>query len=359
MEERNFQLAFSLVPGIGPKRFAGLLRVFGDARDAWFGKYEDYKKAGIGDLTFEKFSKFRSSFDIKAYLEQLKQKKVQFVAIADNNYPENLKKIDEAPLVIFVKGDIFNIDGKKCIAVVGTRKITRYGEEVTAKLVLELVSQGFIIVSGLALGVDVLAHKTAIEENAKTIAVLGSGVDCCYPRENMFIYEKIINGSGAVVSPFPLSMQPSIGTFPARNKIISGLSIGTLVTEAGFESGALITANYARQQKRPVFAVPGPITSKQSEGTAKLLKNGAIFIQNSQDILNYLGLKTSKSKDYSGLNLDKEEKQVFNVLRSESLNINDISKKTQIQISKLSAILTSLEIKGIVKNLGAGEFSIN
>lgn len=358
MEERNFSLAFSLANGIGPKRFERLLKIFGSAKDAWSGTENDFQKAGIGDLTYKKFENFRNSFNMQSYLEKLKQKEVQFITLVDNNYPINLKKINNAPIVIYVKGDILNIDWNKCIAVVGTRKVTKYGEEVTEKLVSELVANGFLIVSGLALGIDAKAHKTALENNGKTIAVLGSGVDLCYPRENLFLYNKIAKDGGAIISCFPLSMQPSTGTFPARNRIISALSIGVLVTEAGEDSGALITADYAKEQGKQIFAVPGPITSKLSEGTSKLLKNGATFVSSVQDILDAFGMKLSALKNIENYNFSSEEKKIYDVLKNESLNINEISKKTKIDISKLSIILTSLEIKGVVKNLGAGEFGI-
>lgn len=363
MEDRIYYLAFSLAPGIGPKRLSNLIKYFKGIEKAWFGTKDDYKAAGIGEKTYQGFSEFRETFDLKDYLDKLNQNNVQVLTFEDENYPENLKKIQDSPGVLYVKGSIFGIDWQKSIGVVGTRKMTSYGQEVTEQLVAELVVNGFVIVSGLAFGVDSVAHKTAIENNGKTIAVLGSGVDLCFPRENQDLYDKIIKGYGAVVSQFPLSMQPSAGTFPARNRIISGLSTGILVTEAGEDSGALITADYAIKQGRPVFAVPGPITSKQSEGTAKLLKNGAVFIQNAGDVLNNLGLEKriyKKEKiDFDKLNLSPEEKAVVEVLQQEELDIDSLSKKTGISISKLNMLMTELELAGIVRNLGAGEFGIN
>lgn len=362
MDQRECYLAFSISPGIGPIRFRQLIKYFGSAKDAWFGGKYDYKAAGLGEKIFEGFLEFRNKFDLKDYLNKLNKKNVQFLTVEDNNYPKNLKQIQDPPIVLFVKGDFSGIDWSKSIAIVGTRRITSYGREVTENLASVLCANGFNIVSGLALGVDAVSHKMAVENNGKTIAVLGCGVDCCYPRENQDLYDRIINGCGAVVSPFPLSMPPSTGTFPARNRIISGLSIGVLVTEAGEDSGALITASNAASQGRPVFAVPGPITSKQSEGTAKLLKNGAVFIQNVEDILDNLGLGKRIYKrekiDFDKLNLSPEEKAVVSLLQQEESNIDYLSKRTGIAVSKLSMILTELELSGIVKNLGVGEFGI-
>lgn len=361
MDEKCCYLAFSLAPGIGPVRFRQLIKCFKTVKDAWFGSFEEYKKAGIGEKTFEHFSKFRDTFTIQSYLEELKQKEVQFLTIEDKEYPILLKEIEDIPLVLFVKGDISCLNIKKTIAVVGTRKMTGYGKEVTEKLVSELVMNGFTIVSGLALGVDGQAHKTAIENKGKTVAVLGSGVDSCYPRENQFVYNQIVNGNGAVLSSFPLSMEPSAGTFPARNRIISGLSLGVLVTEAGEDSGSLITAGFAKEQNRPVFAVPGPITSKQSDGTAKLLKSGAVLIRNVNDILDYFKFDRKSIKnqfDMEKLNLTDEEKKIVEYLQNEPLHINILAKNTGIEVPKLNTIVTMLELKGIIKHLSTGEVKI-
>lgn len=352
-------MAFSVFPGIGAKRFLALLKYFDSAQKAWEAQEFDFEKIGIGKKLFQKFDKFRRSFDLASYKEKLKNKKIDFLTLLDSNYPWLLKNLPEPPIIIYFKGSFSNDLFKQTIAVVGTRRMTNYGREVTEKLTDGLIAAGFTIVSGLALGVDAMAHKSAIEANGKTIAVLGNGVDNCFPRENQVLYQKIIAGSGAVISTFPPGAVPSRGTFPARNRIISGLSQAVLVTEAGEDSGALITAGYAKDFKRPVFAVPGPINSLGSRGTASLIKNGAVLVQDVSDVLEYFKIKAGRSLDKETQvikGLSKEEKNVFKLLLDENLHINQLVKKTAVSISKLNIILSSLELKGVVKNFGGGQF---
>lgn len=360
-QERNFYLPFSLAPGIGPKRFAQLLSFFGSARKAYSGTESEFKKAGVSESFFEKFNIFRKSFKIDAYLKKLKSKNVEFITFIDKNYPARLKKIDNPPIVLFVKGSAQILSTERSIAVVGTRKMTSYGREVTENLVSELAPHGFIVVSGLALGIDSTAHKTALASGGKTIAVLGCGVDCCYPRENENLYNRIIEKGGAIVSEYPLGLQPNRGTFPARNRIIAGLGNAVLVTEAGKDSGALITASNAASQGKTVFAVPGPITSKQSVGTSILIKKGAKLVSQIQDILEEFGIGATwkkKTIDFKTLNLTPEEKSVINTLENESYHIDELSRICKIQITKLSTLLSSLEMQGLVLNRGAGVFGL-
>src|SRR3989344_4314776 len=196
MEEKLYYLAFSLAPGIGPKRFESLLLHFGSAQDAWKGNEKEFSQVGVGKATFAQFNAFRNSFDFKSHQDKLSNKNVQFISRIDSAYPLVLKAIDNPPIGLFVKGDIASIEFAKTIGVVGTRKMTGYGSEVTEQLVSDLVSYGLVIVSGLALGIDAIAHKTAVDSGGKTIAVLGCGVDCCYPRENEHIYRHILESGG-------------------------------------------------------------------------------------------------------------------------------------------------------------------
>lgn len=208
--------------------------------------------------------------------------------IADPKYPRLLKEIPDPPQVLYVRGKGPKINLTKTIAVVGTREATPYGKEVTKQLVKELVAKGFVIVSGLATGVDTVAHETAIIYGGKTIAVLGSGIDIIYPSGNAQLYWEIVNGHGAVVSEFGPGAKTQVSRFTTRNRIISGLSLGIVVIEGDEHSGALITAKYAAEQGREVFAVPGPITSKYSRATSILLKNGAKLVESADDIVEEL-----------------------------------------------------------------------
>lgn len=358
----NFILAFSLSPGIGPKGFQKLLKLFGSAESAWKGSAEQFKTAGVGKVNFTKFGEFREEFDLKEYLEKLRKAKVEFIPFGDKYYSERLKKIDSPPIGLFTKGDQKLLIGPQIIAVVGARKITSYGRQVTENLVAELCRAGLVISSGMALGVDGVAHKAAIDNHGLTIAVLGCGVDCPYPRENEKLYEEILDSNGLIISEYPLGMPASPGTFPSRNRIIAGISSSVLITEAAEDSGSLITAKEAINQDKTVFAVPGPITSQMSKGALKLLKNGAKLVQSGRDILEELKIKNthsensiSKNKKFD--NVTKEESKILKELENENLTIDEISRAAKIPIAKLSMILSEMEIKGLIRNSG-GKFSV-
>ena len=241
---------------------------------------------------------------------------------------------------------------------------------MTEDLTADLVNNGFVIVSGLALGVDASAHKTTIENKGKTIAVLGCGVDCCYPRENEAIYNSILESGGAIVSEYPLSQEPSKGSFPSRNRIIAGLSQAVIVTEGAADSGALYTADEAFALNRPVFAVPGPITSSLSKGPHGLISKGGKLISGAEDVLRELRSKNyelgndSRSNPLSPRPLlpkgdTKEEQKVINVLQNESVHFDEIVKRTKIESSKLGGILSIMEMKGMVRSEEAGFFCLN
>ena len=359
MRDVDFFLGFSLAPGVGPKRFQNLLKLFGSAEKAWKGSSSDFKKACVGKVNFAKFDGFRKEFDVREYLRKLKRARVEFIPFGDKYYPERLKKIESPPIGLFIKGDQELLIGPQTIAVVGTRKITSYGREVTENLVGELCSSGFVIVSGMALGVDGIGHKSAIDSRGSTIAVLGCGADCPYPRENEKLYEDILDSNGLIVSEYPLGMSANQGTFPARNRVIAGISLAVLITEAAEDSGSLITAGHAVKQGKPVFAVPGPITSQMSRGTLKLLKQGAVLVSSVDDILTELNIKNkivNIKNTYQISNISKVEQRILEVLENEDRTIDEISKLTKIPITKLSMILSEMEIKGIIKNTG-GKFS--
>lgn len=357
MNEANYYLAFSVSPVIGPKKFQNLLKIFGSAEKAWSADSEDLKRVGLAKLSFQKFDSFRNTFDVDEYSKKLKKAKVEFVEYGSKFYPEGLKKLSDPPIGLFIKGNKNLLLEENLIGVVGARKITSYGKDVTEKLVSELSSSKTIIVSGMALGVDGVAHKSAIENLGRTIAVLGCGVDCPYPLENEKLYEDILDSNGLVISEYPLGMPANQGTFPARNRIIAALSIAVLITEAAEDSGSLITASNAASQGKKVFAIPGPITSHMSKGSLKLLKEGAVLVACAEDILLELNIKNKKLniKDKE-LKLSKEEKKIFDCLKNEERSIDEIAKLTKIEIGKLSIILSGMELLGIIKS-NSGRFS--
>ncbi|MCL5438577.1 MAG: DNA-processing protein DprA [Patescibacteria group bacterium] len=381
MDERFYWLGFSAFSGVGPIKFRKLFDKFKSAEKAWNANSEELKLV-IGDSLTVKFENFRKTFSVDNYSKVLTCKGVTFTCLMDKEYPKLLKQIKNPPFVIYFKGDIDVFKNDKTIGVVGTRKITQYGKEVTGEFTKNLVDAGFTIISGLAFGVDAVSHQTAIENDGQTIAVLGSGVDLCFPLSNRAIYNSIVEKSGAVVSEFPIGESPSRGSFPSRNRIIAGLSLGVLVTEGAEDSGALITAEYAFENKRKVFAVPGPITSTLSKGPFKLISKGAKLVTSVEDILKEFiilsdpelvegqkskikttrlaqalakrAIQSSKFK-----NLTKEERKILDILQNEDLGFDQIVRKSKINASNLGSILSMMEIKGMIKSINNNLYSIH
>ncbi len=359
--ERNYYLGFSLVNGIGPKTFASLLKYFKSAENAWNSTSIELKKAGLSDKLIKKFEDFKTSFSFVEYQDKLKQKKASFIALCDKEYPKLLASIDNPPIVLYVKGDISKINLEQTIGIVGTRKITNYGREITKLFSFDLASSGFTIVSGLAMGVDAVASESAIEANGKTIAVMGNGVDLCFPSSNESLYDKILEGNGIIVSEFPLGQGPTLGSFPSRNRIIAGLSMGVLVTEGARDSGSLITADYAFKFNRKVFAVPGPITSSLSVAPLKLIEKGAHLVVEPDDIMRELKVESSKFKSTGQnsklQNLTRDELRIVQILENENLGFDEIVRKINIDSSKIATLLSMMELKGIIKQSG-GVYSL-
>jgi DNA processing protein len=289
MSEKEYWVAFNVCQGIGPVRFKLLLEYFGSAQKAFEAPVEELIKIGLPKNLVSKFADFRKNFDPVSYFIRVEKMGIKILTSEDKYYPKLLKEIQDYPTVLYVKSKSLNdIFLKKAIAVVGTRTPTDYGRKATETIVKQLVTSGWVIVSGLARGIDRAAHQTAIKNNGLTIAVLGTGFDNIYPPENKSLAEKIVETGGAVISEFPLGAKIEPGNFPARNRIISGLSLGVVVTEAACDSGSLITASWAANQGREVFAVPGPVTSKFSAGTSELIKKGAKLVWDVNDILEEL-----------------------------------------------------------------------
>lgn len=377
----KFSLAFS-ISNIGPKRFQQLLAKFGTPQDAWKGSKQEFETLDIKQKTYETFDKFRKTFDIDKYLKNLEKEKVEFISFLDPKYPVSFKELDNPPIGVFCKGNLGllnchplanrgsrsldsrvygNDDGNLLkIAVVGTRKITTYGKNVTESIVSELVLNGVCIVSGLALGVDGCAHRVTLENHGKTIAFLACGVNCCLPSEHQGLYSNILQNDGLIISEYPLSVPPNKGTFLARNRLIAAFSDGVLVTEAAEDSGSLVTAEWGLKLNKKIFAVPGQITSKMSDGSLKLLKKGAKLVTNEEDILEEFKLKKSKVKNimqkFQGLN--KDERIIIDLLEAESLALDEIASKSKINVADLFVSLSNLELKRIIKNTG-GKISLN
>lgn len=346
--------------GIGPVKFRKLLSQFGTAEIAWKAGEKELLASGIGPAAAEVISAHRKHFSLAAYVEKLQKLHVDYVTMAEPAYPTLLAAIARPPFVLYIKGNkdiVLENDASK-IAIVGTRKVTGYGRQVTALLAEELSQAGCIIISGLAMGVDALAHTATLRADGKTIAVLGSGVDYCTPKENEALYTSIIQKQGAIISEMPLGYMPNKGSFPARNRIIAGLSQGVLVTEGAEDSGSLITAHDAIAEGRKVFAVPGPITSSVSKGPISLIARGAKIVTNAQDVLKELGIeKRALSKMKRSVKGDSpEEQKILDSLENENLSFDEIVKKTSLPAATVGMILSLFELKGIIGSANAKFF---
>jgi DNA processing protein len=364
-QEQDYWLAFTWFFKIGCRRFGILLKYFGSAQKAWQAKAVTWRKLGLPEKLVGEFLAFREEFAFLKAKEILAKHRVSFISGQDETYPKLLKEIPDPPLGLFVKGKFLPQD-QKAVAVVGTRKITPYGREVTEKFTAWLVGQGFTVVSGLARGVDSVAHRVALGCGGRTLAVLGCGLDQVYPPEHRGLAEQVAE-HGALVSEYPPGMPALPQNFPLRNRIISGLSLGVLVAEGEVKSGTKITAKYAADQGREVFAVPGPITSPTSAGPAQLIKLGAKLVNCGEDILDELklgeldmkgtmadGQKTQALPPRNFAN--KLEQQIWETLIQGSKHIDDLAREMKIGSAKLMSLLTLMEVSGKVKSVGSGKY---
>jgi DNA processing protein len=285
--------------------------------------------------------------------------KIRTITFKDKEYPKILKKIPDPPKTLYVKG-VLSMAQKPCFAVVGTRRCSDYGKQAALEITSALAEAGLIIVSGMAKGIDTLAHQSCLEQKTKTIAVLGTGIDekSIYPQENIKLAKKIVGAGGAVISEFPCGTPGYKGNFPLRNRIISGLCLGVLVIEAKYRSGALITAHHAFKQKRKVFALPGPIHSLNSQGPNDLIKQGAKLVDRPNDILKELNLTCLRPDLKQGeKGENKEENLILNCLKEGALNINEIIENTKLPASIVAGALSVLEIKNKLRNLGGNVYA--
>ncbi|RJR29754.1 DNA-protecting protein DprA [Candidatus Microgenomates bacterium] len=358
MDEKDASIFFSNLKGIGPLRFKALLNYFGSAMATYEASKEALLKVGLGEKLTSDFFAFKDRFSIEKFLETQAQKEIKIITQSDAAYPMQLRQIPDPPIVLYVKGNMPK-DLYRCIGVVGTRKPTAYGRQITESLSEELIFSGCTIVSGMARGVDGIAHQVSIKLNAPTIAVLGCGVDIVYPPEHKWLYVKIIETGGAIISEVPPGHLVAKGLFPARNRIISALSRGVVVTEGTEDSGSLITAQLAVEQGKDVFAVPGPVTSYLSAGPAKLIKAGAKLVTSAADILEELDLPAKSFAKPNGVaHLSKEQAQIIAAIESGFKTGDEISRNQHLPVQEVSVLLTQMELEGLVKSLGNGEYGI-
>ncbi len=354
--DKRYWVGFNLVKGIGAVRLQALLDHFGDLELAWQAPADALLEAGLGPKLIERLVQVRASVDLDKYMERVTAQGIAILTWQDELYPHRLIEIDQPPPVLYVRGALTTEDSW-AVAVVGTRRVSAYGRQVTEELSAFLVANGVTVVSGLARGVDAIAHQSALKNGGRTLGVLGCGVDRIYPPEHSQLAEKMMM-SGAVISDYAPGTPPDASNFPPRNRIISGLSMATVVVEAGDTSGALITAQFAVDQGREVFAVPGNILAPQSKGTNRLIAQGARPMLSARDLLDVLNLTrvTEQRQVRKVLPGDEAEQKLMDILTHEPLHMDEIRAQTGLPIERVSAALVMMELKGLVRQVGGSNY---
>jgi DNA processing protein len=348
----RYWIGFNRVSGIGAARLQALLDYFGDLETAWQASAHDLRQAGLDRRSLENLLKARNEMDLDAEVERLEQAKVHILTWDDPHYPPNLRQAYNAPPVLYVRGHIEKRD-EWAVALVGTRRASVYGKEATRMIATGLTQAGVTVVSGMARGIDTVAHRACLDAGGRTVAVLGCGVDVIYPRENARLAAEIAE-RGALVSEYALGTRPEASNFPPRNRIISGLTLGTVVVEAGLGSGALITAGFAAEQGREVFAVPGNVFARGSRGANQLIQQGAKLVCNVTDVLEELNLTmvSEQSKVRAVIPENETEAVLLDHLSAEPVHVDDLGRTVQLPIAQVSSTLALMELKGMVRQVG-------
>lgn len=359
-DETRYWLGFSLISGIGTKRILQLLQAFGVLSAAWGASEAALIQAGVDAATRSRLLQSRDQIKLEVEMARVRQVGASVITLDDAAYPPMLKPLPDAPAVLYVKGDLQPADAR-AVAMVGTRKATRYGHDVAQELAYKLAQQGVTIISGLAPGIDAAAHQGALNAGGRTLAVLGTGIDVIYPRENHPLAQKIA-AHGALISEFPLGMPPDGRNFPRRNRIISGLALGVLVVEAPERSGALITAHAAAEQGRDVFAVPANIYNGAGAGCNRLIQDGAKLVMGVEDILDELNITysniTTQKQAQAVIPENETEAALLKHLSTEPIHIDELVRLTGLETSLVSGTLLILEVKGLAQTVGHMQYSV-
>jgi DNA processing protein len=352
MNDKKFWVGFNLIKGIGAVRMQGLIAYFGDLAAAWQAPPTELARAGLGLRLIERVVQARGGVSLDQVWENIEKQDIKILTWEDESYPQRLKEIDQPPPVLYIRGEYLP-DDLFAVAIVGTRRVTAYGRQITEELSAFLAANNMTVISGLARGVDAVAHQTALKAGGRTIAVLGSGVDKIYPPEHRALAEQMVE-RGAIISDYVPGTPPEASNFPPRNRIISGLSLAIVVVEAGETSGALITAEFAAEQGREVFAVPGSILAPQSKGANKLIQNGALPLLSVKDLMQALDLTRVGEQKAARkiMPADAIEARLLTVLTDEPLHVDEIRNQAELPIEKVSAALVLMELKGMVRQVG-------
>lgn len=354
----QYLLSLNAHPKIGSQTLKKILAFFDTPKRIWESKEGtllafDEK---IGRLVIEA----REQYDPKKIIEDLGRADVGYMTIYDKSYPAQLKELPDCPVIVYIRGDQAILKSPT-LGVVGSRKYTNYGRDCAYRISSDCAKNGLTIASGLALGIDAFAHRAALDAGGKTVGVLGCGLDQIYPVSNFTLAKEMIEKGGAVISEFPLGTPPMKQNFPARNRIIAGLSLGTLVVEAAEKSGALITAYQSLEYNREVFAIPGNIDSPNSYGTNQLIKEGARLVTSAEDVLLELNIETKKSEDIAKdiLPESPDEAKIFEILSVSEKVVDDIILESGLNVIAINTLLMMMEMKGLVRNLGGGRYKLN
>lgn len=358
-EQLKYWVWLNSLPKIGARRGAQLIKYFGEPERIWqLDEYELVKAPFMTPVILNQLLDRNLRQEADRIMEDIHKNQISVITIKDDAYPFYLKNIHDPPVILYVKGSLTN--NSKCIAIVGSRYATSYGLSMAEKLAKSLAEHKITVVSGMARGIDSYAHDGALKGNGTTVAVLGCGLDNPYPPENKKLMERIME-NGAVISEYPPGMPPLPMNFPARNRIISGMCMGVVVIEAGERSGSLITVDFALEQGRDVFAVPGNINSYNSKGTNKLIKEGAKIVTCVEDILeeispDWQAAQDNPKEERPGTRmeyelLDFEEKLIWNCLETEPLHVDILAKKSGLSMQTINSLLIMMELKGLVEQL--------
>ena len=355
----RYWIGFNRVYGIGPAKVRALIDHFGDLQTAWSAATADLKGAGLDRRAIENLLAARRTLDLNREVERVEQAKASVLLWEDAAYPPLLRSLPDAPPVLYMKGQLAPADREWSVAIVGTRKASAYGRQVAETLAEELARNGITIVSGLARGIDAVAHDAALKAGGRSLGVLACGIDQVYPPEHERLVARLIE-QGAVLSETPVGSPPEGGNFPARNRIISGLSLGVIVVEAGETSGALITADRALEQGREVFAVPGNIFARSSHGTNRLLKEGATLVTSAEDVLEARNLKMVAAHTEARVVIpeDATEAALLALISADPVHVDQIVRETGLPVAQVSSVLAMMELKGMIRQVGGMQYVV-
>lgn len=355
----KYWIAFSAIEQLDSTFIQRLYNYFGDIEIAFNAELKDLKEIeGLSVKKAENFIEKKKDINPDKALEEVLKRNIKFITFDSSEYPYMLSQISNPPMTIFYKGDLSTCNLDRTIAFVGSRRASLNGKDGVKRVISDLRNTDVCIVSGLASGIDAISHESAINNNLKTIGVIASGFDYTYPESNKYLYEKIEQEAGAVISEYYPTFQPLKFRFPQRNRIVTGLSFGTVVGEAALKSGALISANLTLEQGRELMCIPGAINNVNTEGIYKLIKDGASIVTSGDDILNALGweIKKVQPKNETNLSLNQQEKIIFDIIGVEPKGFDEIQAETKLETDELLSLLTMMEIKSLVEHIDGDRY---